>query len=582
MVDLRTTTTPQAHLDLVRSIALAANTALNAEDVLHVAIDGVSEHLGWPIGIVWLPRGSRWEPALWHADDDRLLDRLRVRTAAVSPGEGVLGALLATGAPASVWRLEQSSAETAAAIEAGLRTAMAFTVRVGDEPVAALQGFTRDERRPDTAVLATMETICGQVARVIERERSHHELHRSQTEFAAAQTLSRVGSWSWDVGDDRVRWSAQMYDNFDIDETEFDGTYERFLSLVHPADREAVAQAVSEALETGAPFTLEHRTTTVPVRWIRCRATVDHDEDGQVRRLWGTAQDVTDIAARLTAPRRAGVVDGLDGEDREQALRQLLLREDISSAIEREELELRYQPVVELDGGSLSGVEALLRWRRSDDELVGSLECVPLLEELGLIGRAGRWVLDRACRDLAAWRERFGTRLTVAVNVSPSQLLDPGFAEDVADILDRHRLPPRALVLEITESVLSGDLGAVAQQVTALRRLGTQLVLDDFGTGYSSLARLRELPLDGLKIDRSFLAPVASTHDPPPILRALFALADHLDLTVIAEGVEHPAQLAVLLEHGCDEAQGFLFAPPVAAERLTDLLADPSADLPSV
>ncbi|MDX1619540.1 MAG: EAL domain-containing protein [Nitriliruptorales bacterium] len=580
MVELQTATaTEREHLDLVRSVALAANAALRVEDVLHVALDAVAAYLKWPVGIVWLPLDDVWQPAFWYADDERVLDRLRVRTGPVTTSEGVLGAMLATGAPGSAWRLVPGEPGSAAAIEAGFEAAAAFTVRVGQEPVAALQGLCRTADRPSRSVLAAMETICAQVARVIERDRSHTELRRNETEFAAAQRLSRVGSWSWDVGQDDLRWSAQMFDNYDTTAPEFGGNYRALLDRVHPADRGKVDDAFTDARLSGAPFTVEHRVATVPPRWIRLHGTVDHDSHGQVRRLWGTAQDITDIAARLTQPRQAGTLRAMDGEERDRAFRELLLREDLQHAVARDELRLEYQPVVALQDGSLTGLEALVRWQRSSGELVGSTDFVPLAEDLGLISELGRWVLREACHELARWQKVFGAPQTVAVNVSPAQLLDPGFPDHVTTSLDDYGLSPEALVLEITESALSGELDQVARQVTALRRIGVQLVLDDFGTGFSSMSRLRELPLDGLKIDRSFLAPVASVDSQPPVLRALFALADHLDLKVIAEGVEHPVQLAVLLGHDCDEAQGFLFAPPVPPDRVNAYLADPACAL---
>ncbi|MFC6411155.1 putative bifunctional diguanylate cyclase/phosphodiesterase [Planobispora longispora] len=248
----------------------------------------------------------------------------------------------------------------------------------------------------------------------------------------------------------------------------------------------------------------------------------------------------------------------------------------LRQALAREELAVRYQPVVELDSGRIVAVETLLRWQPGDSRPIPPDVFIPLAEESGLIVPIGTWVLERACADAARWHARHG--LSVTVNISGRQLRDPGFAETVLAALERHRLPARALVLEITESMLLATTPAETERVIGvlqgLRAHGVRIALDDFGTGYSSLAYLRILPVDIVKIDRSFTtAPSAADHaQARAFTKAIVELSASLRLGTIVEGVETREQAVVLHQVGCTLAQGYLFSPPATARQIDNLL----------
>ena len=231
---------------------------------------------------------------------------------------------------------------------------------------------------------------------------------------------------------------------------------------------------------------------------------------------------------------------------------------DLRHALAGGQLELFYQPLVHAGDGSISGFEALLRWRHPERGLVSPAIFIPVAEEIGLIDAIGAWALRRACRDAAGWP---GTR-KVAVNLSPAQFRGGTLVEDVANALAASGLPPGRLELEITESVMLQDDDSVLATLHGLRALGVRIAMDDFGTGYSSLSYLRRFPFDKLKIDQSFVRGMDDRGDCLAIVRAVIGLGRSLGMAVNAEGVETPEQLAALRAEGCNELQGYLFSRP--------------------
>ena len=248
-----------------------------------------------------------------------------------------------------------------------------------------------------------------------------------------------------------------------------------------------------------------------------------------------------------------------------EARAQVEMQRDLRRAIEqpeRGELSLHYQPKVSAQGGRVTGVEALLRWRHPEHGMVGPAVFVPVAERFGLIDRLGNWVIDEACQQIGAW-QRQGLRLRVAVNLSMHQLRQPGLVERVRLMLVRHGVAPGSLMFEITESVAMDENDATGRVFDELAALGTELSIDDFGTGYSSLAYLRRLPSRQIKIDRSFVMDIDTCSDALAIVEAVIRLAHALGLAVVAEGVETEAQRDLLRQLQCDEFQGYLFSRPV-------------------
>lgn len=262
----------------------------------------------------------------------------------------------------------------------------------------------------------------------------------------------------------------------------------------------------------------------------------------------------------------------------QQASDRLELENQLQRAIEREELILHYQPIVDIESAELVGLEALVRWQHPERGMVSPLDFIPVAEETGLIVPVGREVLHMACRDLATWRKNYPgyDSLTVNVNVSQRQLCYGDLFGDVTDALAQSKLEPCDLKIEITESTIADKPDEAADLLKRLRKRGFHIVIDDFGTGYSSLASLHRLPLDAFKIDRSFVDKMLKSEHNAAIVRSILYLADSLNIDVVAEGIETEEQRQQLIEHECRLGQGFLFSRPLSGgqmERLFDLLA---------
>jgi diguanylate cyclase (GGDEF)-like protein/PAS domain S-box-containing protein len=263
------------------------------------------------------------------------------------------------------------------------------------------------------------------------------------------------------------------------------------------------------------------------------------------------------------------------------AFERLVLEANLRRALERQEFVLHYQPQVRLEDGRIFGAEALIRWRHPEMGLVPPGKFIPLAEETGLIVPIGEWALRTACEQMRAWQEEGLPAVRIAVNVSSPQFADPGFVATVDQILRTTGLRPEHLDLEMTESILMGDVETSITGLQRLKELGVWLSVDDFGTGYSSLSYLRRFAIDTLKVDRSFLLDVPDDPDHVAITGAIIALAHNLHLGVIAEGVESPEQVRFLRPQGCGDAQGFLFSRPVPAGEFRQLLARGRLDCPA-
>ncbi len=261
----------------------------------------------------------------------------------------------------------------------------------------------------------------------------------------------------------------------------------------------------------------------------------------------------------------------------ESAVRKLELESELRRALENEEFELYYQPQVNSDGDRIVGAEALIRWHHSEHGLVSPGEFIPVAEETGIIGPIGDWVMDRACRDAARWRENGFSDVYVSVNVSAVQFRKPSFVEDVATALEAAGLEPQALHIELTESSLMQDEAAAERVLATLQELGVEVWMDDFGTGYSSLSYLRRYPFRGVKIDYSFVRDIVEDPDDRAIASAIIAMANSLRINVTAEGVESENQVELLQQERCHRLQGFLFGRPMPAAELVTMLQRASA-----
>jgi diguanylate cyclase (GGDEF)-like protein len=326
------------------------------------------------------------------------------------------------------------------------------------------------------------------------------------------------------------------------------------LTVASLADAERIGGRVAAAVRSAGDVTAS----------VGC-ALLDPDGD--------RSEDVlgrADLALYETKRRGRDGVTSFRPELRDAVLDRARMAADLAAAIPRGELSLVYQPVVDLGGLGALGVEALVRWHHPRRGTVGPNEFIPVAEEDGLISDIGRWVLDEACRQLAAWDAQGWGRsdFKLGVNVSVHEL-GAGFGETVRSALDRHGIAADRLVIEVTESVFIDDQRAV-EPLRQLRSLGVHVAVDDFGTGYSSLAYLRRLPVDILKVDRSFLSDLDSAAN-RAVVQAILQLGRTLGLSTVAEGIEHAEQAEVLRALGCQHAQGFLWSRPVPPDGLRDV-----------
>ena len=260
------------------------------------------------------------------------------------------------------------------------------------------------------------------------------------------------------------------------------------------------------------------------------------------------------------------------------AVTRMELKADLERAIADRDFELHYQPIIDLRSGRPTGVEALLRWRHPERGLVLPSEFIPIAEETGLIVSLGSWVIGAACQQLAAWSHGgqpgapYLSRISMWVNLSARQLQEPDFVDTVASAIRANGIRPDRLTLEITESALMADLDQSAATLHRLRALGVRLAIDDFGTGYSSLSYLERLPVEVLKIDRSFTAAIGHGRDVPVLVRSIVKLGQTLHMEVLAEGIETAEQLARLRAIDCRLGQGFHFSPALPADEVIELL----------
>jgi diguanylate cyclase (GGDEF)-like protein len=246
----------------------------------------------------------------------------------------------------------------------------------------------------------------------------------------------------------------------------------------------------------------------------------------------------------------------------------------LRGALAAEQFTLVYQPTMRLADMRPTGVEALLRWEHPDRGTISPATFIPLLEDSGLIAEVGRWVLEQACEQAAAWRAQ-GHDLSMAVNVSGRQLDSDRLVDDVRAVLTRSGLPPQALTIEITETTLMRSVEDTSARLAAIRKLGVRIAIDDFGTGYSSLAHLKRFAVDALKIDRSFVSGVSGNRDARTLIHAVVQLGHALAIETVAEGIENYDELSLLRDEQCDSGQGFLFARPLQALEIPGFLAQP-------
>jgi EAL domain-containing protein (putative c-di-GMP-specific phosphodiesterase class I) len=282
-----------------------------------------------------------------------------------------------------------------------------------------------------------------------------------------------------------------------------------------------------------------------------------------------------DIAMYRAKGQGRGRYEMFDMAMLDRAMTRLELETDLRKALERQEFLVQYQPIVELGNRQIIGFEALVRWQHPTRGLVSPADFIPMAEETGLIIPIGYWVLTEACRQIREWQAQFPAdpSLTVSVNLSAKQCAQTDLVQRVAGILQNTGLDASSLKLELTESMIVEDAASTATTLSELRALGVQVQIDDFGTGYSSLSYLQRLPIDTLKIDRTFVSRIGKDGNGSEIVRTILALAHDLGMKVVAEGIETDEQLSKLKSMECEYGQGYLFTKPIDSQTARTWLA---------
>ena len=536
---------------------------------------------------------------------------LRFEQLQTSLGQGPCLTAYATGQPVALADLtldEQYPEFAPAAVADGLAAAFTFPLHHGEQRLGALDLYRSSPGtlppwaweaaqtladvasayllnaearvRAQTAADAFRDqslhdALTGLPNRLLLQERLEHAAHRASRSHSAAAVLfvdldrfKRVNdTYGHAAGDDLLRSVAQRLSALlrpgdtlaRVSGDEFVVLCE---DLATARDAELVADRITQAF--AAPFELLTMTVAVTAS-----VGVAYAGPGEVV----SARLVSDAdSAMYRAKDRGGathhVLDGGSGSTG------FALEQELRTATSRSELDLAYQPIVRTASGELVGVEALLRWTHPELGAVPAAATVAMAERTGFIGEVGAWVLERSCRARARWLADHPDRpLQLAVNVSPSQVLDAGYARRVATTLDRSGTDPSALTLEVTEGIFLSESDRTRRVFAELRALGVRLALDDFGTGFSSLNYLRRFPVDVIKIDQSFIADLGRDPTAATVVTATIALAHGLGMTVIAEGVQTEQQRDVLAELGCRLAQGHLYARPMTELDLRDTIA---------
>jgi len=624
----------QQEISLLESIAVAANEAKGVNDAMQRALEAVCRYANWTLGHLWLlgeRHGERyfdstgiWYDGCKHAGGGAL-DELRALTEAAefALGTGLPGRVVQSGAP--VW-IDMASADPAQVprlpqvVRAGFAALFAFPVMIGSEVVAVLEFFCLERQMPEQSTLRLMAQIGTQLGRVIERRRAQDKLLHD----ALHDPLTQLGNRKLFL--DRLthllkRTQRAPDSHFTVLFVDLD----RFKSindgLGHQCGDQLIIAAAARLSSSLRRTDLAMRDAAIAEGHLVARLGGDEfvillDGIGAAGHAIAVAERImralaepfevasqrvfvtASIGIALSASGYTNVEDILRDADiamyqakktgrarwvmfdqtmQVAAVRRLQLEADLRDAVAQRQLFLQYQPIVSPRDDRIVGFEALLRWRHPVRSLVPPNEFIPVAEEIGLIEPIGAWVLEQACRQLRDWQEVHGAALHMSVNVSAVQFTRGALVDTVVGVLNRTGIRPASLKLELTESAVMADAEHALTVFAQLKALGVQVSLDDFGTGYSSLSYLRRLPIDTLKIDRSFVSQLDRLDDKRQIVEMVLMLARALGLQVVAEGVETEAELRLLRDMGSDFVQGYFYYRPLAADAALEALAAQAA-----
>ena len=589
---------------------------------MRFALDAICRQTGWGFGNVSLPSATASNylaPAgIWHASDPAHLEAficLTLKTG-FAIGEGLPGRVYQSGKPAWIADLsvDRNFPRAAVATLAGCRATFAFPVLVGNDVLGVLEFFHHHVVSPDDQFLGVLAQIGTQLGRVVERRRAEQKLMHDATHDPLTGLPNRL------LFSDRLERAVATHlrrPNIGFAVIFID--LDRFKlvndSLGHSAGDillQEIARRFSRALiESGHKLAAETVTLarlggdefTILLEDIE-RSSIALDvaqslQDSLRNPLFIDGQELYSSASIGVATSEAGYTCAADimrdadlamyrakAEGRArveifnqslhvEARRRLMLESELRNALRKKEFVLHYQPIISLNSREVTGFEALVRWQKSEGQIIPPSDFIPAAEETGLIVFIGSWVLEQSLKTLAKWQRDFprAKPLTMSVNVSPRQFHQTDFVEQVTGAVTASGVPPHTLRLEITESVTIQNAQNAIEILQRLRQFGVRVSIDDFGTGYSSLSYLHQLPFDTLKIDRSFVSALQSRSDGGQIVQTILDLAKNLNLDVVAEGTESEEHVNILHEMGCGYAQGYFFSRPLNETAAIEMLS---------
>jgi len=619
-------------LELLGAIAVAANESTSIDDVLRLALATICKSIGWSLGHAYVTTRTdtvtRLTPTtLWHdpnGDHTQAFHRA-TETTEFNMHVGLPGRVLASGEPAWIVDIavDGNFPRMQAALAGGIKSGFAFPVLTGTEVVAVLEFFIDRVTPRNDFLLHLMGQIGAQLGRVVERRRaedqlihdaSHDPLTKLPNRTLFLDRLTRAiararrhpnalfavlfvdldrfklinDSLGHHAGDAliiqmaaRLAASLRTVDSISrarspesspgVDELatlarlggdEFTILLDDLRDL---SDAVRVAERIQQTL--AAPFAIDghevYVSASIGIAW----SATGYNTAGEVLHH----ADLAMYRAKTLGKARYEIYDQ---NMFAMAINRLDVETNLRRALQRDEFELHYQPIMALNANRLVGFEALVRWRKSPTELVYPDEFISIAEDTGLILFIDTWVLREACRTMHQWHQEFPTPspLTISVNLSARQFARPDLVQQIRQILAETGIDPRAVRLEITESVSMADSGRTVTVLSELKKLGVRFSIDDFGTGFSSLSYLHRFPLDLLKIDRSFVSRMALDNDSLSIIQTILSLARNLGMEVVAEGTETADHVAQLTALHCEYGQGYFFSRPLQLQSARALL----------
>jgi diguanylate cyclase (GGDEF)-like protein/PAS domain S-box-containing protein len=605
----------EQRLQMGHTITRILAESRSVEDALPQALRTICESSGWVYGQRWAlnkPANLLQCAEVWCAADPRLeefegYNRARMQTP--GSGRGLIHRVWEGNGP--VWLVdlarETQMARAPAALKAGLRSAFAFPIPVGDGFYGVMEFFGRDARQPDSELVEIVHTIGSQIGQFMARKIAEENLR-----FVASHD-PLTGLFNRSIFNERLHQALAQAARFERSLAllfiDLDG-----FKLVNDTLGHNAGDALLAELATRLRTTL--REGDVIGRMGGDEFVVLIEEFGEAGQVAEVAKKVLETVARpyLLQGREFEVTASLgvslypeDGKDAQtliknadiamylvkqqgkngfrfyapqmnvHLLERLSLEASLRRAMERGELLLQYQPKVGIRDGHVSGVEALVRWQHPTQGMINPGEFVPVAEDAGLMAAIGEWVLHTACRQLRTWREQGLPQLRMAVNLSPRQFQQDSLIQVVREALHHTGVDPGRLELEMREDMVLRNPERAVRLLSQFKELGVRLVIDDFGTGYSSLNYLKRLPIDSVKIDRSLILGLPRDADAAALTRAVVAMAHSLGIAVTAEGVESREQWEFLNQLGCEEMQGNYFSAPVASEIVASIVRQPVA-----